>query len=230
MCSDGELSLRNRHPPGKGRQLFLRSPRTFNLTSEIGQASFQRVLWRTDRFARGLEGGLLGEDDAGQAMRSQLVLNDGPKQMSFHRVGANVRTADGRRVDEAARNDTGPIWGPPVHAAIRYELPERLSRDMTDHLQPLLDSIFVQLQLALRLVHGVERLPRLRNRRIAQVDVASMEDGRRRYGTRNDCGGSPPGLDAESQRHVRHRGRINGRRKKMRDEQGLSGSKESPLG
>src|SRR5207249_238332 len=74
------------------------------------------------------------------------------------------------------------------------------------------------------------RRPRRRNRRIAQVDVASMEDGRRRYGTRNDCGGSPPGLDAESQRHVRHRGRINGRRKKMRDEQGLSGSTESPLG
>src|SRR3989449_8878925 len=123
MCSDGELSLRNRHPPGKGRQLFLRSPQTFNLTSGIGQASFQRVLWRTDRFARGLEGGLLGEDDAGQAMRSQLVFNDGSKQGSFHGVGANVRTADSRRSDEAARKDSGPIWGPPVHAAFRYELP-----------------------------------------------------------------------------------------------------------
>src|SRR2546422_2708214 len=230
MCPDGELSPRNRHPRGERRQLVLRSPRTFNLASEIGQGPFQGVLSRTDRFARGLECGLLREDDAGQAMPSQLVFDDGPKQMSFHRVGANVRTADDGRVDQAARNDPGPTWDPLVRAAIRDELPERLSRDMTDSLQPLLDSIFIQLQLALRLVHGVERLPRLRNRRIAQVDVASMEDGRRRYGTRNDCGGSPPGLDAESQRHVRHRGRINGRRKKMRDEQGLSGSTESPLG
>src|SRR2546422_9736954 len=143
MCSDDELSPRNRHPRGECRQLILRSPRTFNLTSEIGQGLFQSVLRRTDRFARGLKGGLLGEDDAGQAMRSQFVFNDGPKQMSFHRVGANVRTADGRRVDEAARNDTGPIWGPPVHTAIRYELPHRQSPDITDHLQPLLDSIFV---------------------------------------------------------------------------------------
>src|SRR2546430_14950146 len=124
MCPDCELSLRTRPPPGKGRQLFLLSPRTFNLTSEMGQASFQRVLWRTDRFARGLEGGLLGEDDAGQAMRSQLVLNDGPKQMSFHRVGANARTEDGRRIDEAAGGDAGAIWGPPVHAGIRHEIPE----------------------------------------------------------------------------------------------------------
>src|SRR5713226_6836016 len=104
MCSDGELSPRNRHPRGECRQLFLRSPRTFNLASEIGQGPFQGVLSRTDRFARGLEGGLLGEDDAGQVTRSQLVLDDGPKQMSFHRVGANVRTADGRWIDQAARN------------------------------------------------------------------------------------------------------------------------------
>src|SRR3989449_11350653 len=143
MCSDDELSPRNRHPRGECRQLILRSPRTFNLTSEIGQGLFQSVLRRTDRFARGLEGRLLREDDAGQTKRPQLIFNGGPKQVSFHGVGANVRTADGRRVDEAARNDPGPIWGPPVHAAFRYELPERLSRDMTDHLQPLLDSIFV---------------------------------------------------------------------------------------
>src|SRR2546425_5576661 len=85
MCSDDELSPRNRHPPGKGRQLLLRSPRTFNLASEIGQGPFQGVFSRTDRFARGLEGNLLREDDAGQGVRSQLVFNNGPKQMSFHR-------------------------------------------------------------------------------------------------------------------------------------------------
>src|SRR2546422_10249369 len=119
MCSDDELSPRNRHPPGKGRQLLLRSPRTFTLASEIGQGPFHGVFSRTDRFARGLEGNLLREDDAGQAMRSQPVVDDGSKQLSFHRVGANVRTADGRRVDQAARNDPGPSWGPLVRAAIR---------------------------------------------------------------------------------------------------------------
>src|SRR5207245_3684023 len=102
-------------------------------------------------------------------------------------------------------------------------------RDVTDDLHALIDSILVQLQLALRVVNGVERLPRLRNRRVAQIDVASMEDGRRGRRTRNDGGGGPPGLDAESQRHVRHRGRIDERRTKVRGKQGLSGSIESPL-
>src|SRR3989442_12950969 len=104
MCSDDELSPRNRHPPGKGRQLFLRSPWTFNLASEIGQGPLQVVLSRTDRFARGLECGLLREDNAGQGVRSQLVFNNGPTQMSFHRVCASVRAADVIRFVQVARN------------------------------------------------------------------------------------------------------------------------------
>jgi len=54
-------------------------------------------------------------------MRSQLVFDDGPKQLSFQSVGPNVRTADDRRVDQAARNDPGTMRGRSARAAIRQE-------------------------------------------------------------------------------------------------------------
>jgi len=90
---------------------------------------------------------------------AQRVLNGGPKEPPFHRVGANVRTADDRRVDQTARHDSGAMRSPPVRAAIRQEFSNGPTRDMTDDLQPLLDSIFVRFQVALRIIDCVERLP-----------------------------------------------------------------------
>jgi len=51
---------------------------------------------------------------------------------------------------------------------------------VTDDLQTLLDSIFILFQLALALVDRMERLPGLGDRWVAEVDVSSVEDGRRR--------------------------------------------------
>jgi len=221
------LAARKRDPRGERCEFFVPSPWTFHTASKIGQRPLDDSLWGMDHLTGSGEGGFLPEDQPRQRVVAQRVLNGGPKEPPFHRVGANVRTADGRRVDQTARHDSGAIRGPPVRAAIRQEVSNGPAGDMTDDVQPLLDSVFVRFQVALRIIDRVERLPGLGDRRIAQLDPARMKDARGRRRAREHHGGGPPGLNPESHRRLRHHGRIDERRKKLRDKQGLSRPSES---
>src|SRR5262249_19665798 len=126
---------------------------------------------------------------------ARRVLNDSAEQLAFQRVDSNVIVRDARWIDQAAHDNSSALYGMsncPIAANRVGDRPAPESLHGADQPGQFGSGGSSSSETCLI------RLPGFRNRRVAQIDAATVQDARGSSWTNEQHGAGPAGLHGES--------------------------------